>query len=605
MAGIDYSIPGQFKGIQLESPMNQMAQAMQLRNLQESSQMNALKAQEYRRSLESRNKLARIYADPSLKPGSDEQLLRIQQEVPEEYEGAATRALQRETLLSQKEQSAAAAEKHKFDLKQAAKKEELEAIDLRLKQFNEQFPAYSLRSEEDVEARIVAMANDEILGPLSTRFGSLGDIIARNKAEFKRDPRSYVAQMAGVSADKILAAADARDSEAYENYRLNEILAGQTPLDQDTYLKIQRGEQVARPPAPAAVPAVATEAAAAATPAAATEAAAVPGEDKMLPADVTTARRTGVEFLDLTAEQLYTLAAKTKDKNRSAALKAMADKIQAGFQKQIENQLPVFSQIDLKNETVIIKRDPATGKTTIVDRFAAGISPADQERLKNESTRIKQEHRRIQLEAQRVGLQTKRDALEAQKAARDADPAFQQRIAAARATGEALAKDQIKAQQALPSVIARGEESIRLIDDLIGKAPVKDKNGKTIVEGTKPHPGFETAVGATWLPGSRFVPGTSAADFQARFEQLQGASFLEAFETLKGGGQITEKEGEKATAAVNRMALAQSEAEFISAAREVQNILNTGIKNAKTRAKVAPAEQSPIRSEANAIIGIP
>ena len=595
MAGIDYSIPGQFKGIQLESPMNQMAQAMQLRNLQESSQMNALKAQEYRRSLESRNKLARIYADPNLKPGSDEQLLRIQQEVPEEYEGAATRALQRETLLSQKEQRAAAAEKHKFDLKQAAKKEERETIDLRLKQFNEQFPAYSIQSEQDVENRIVAMADDEILGPLSTRFGPLKDTIARNKAEYRRNPRNYVARLSGVSADKILAAADARDREAYENYSLNETLAGRTPLDQDTYLKIQRGEQVARPPAPAAVPAAATEAAAApaaateaaaapaAAPAAATEAAAVPGEDKVLPADVTTARRTGVEFLDPTAEQLYTLAAKTKDKDRSAALKAMADKIQAGFQKQIENQLPVFSQIDLKNETVITKRDPATGKTTIVDRFAAGTSPADKERLKNESTRIKQENRRIQLEARRVSLQTKRDALEAQKAARQADPEFQQKMASARATGEATAKDAVKAQAILPSVILRGEEGIRLIDELVGKAPVKDKNGKIIVEGTKPHPGFETAVGATWLPGARFIPGTDAANFQSRFDQIKGSAFLEAFEILKGGGAITNVEGEKGTAAINRMALAQDEAEFIAAARDVQNIMISGIKKAKAR----------------------
>ena len=606
MAGIDYTIPGQFKGIQLESPMNQMAQAMQLRNLQESSQMNALKAQEYRRSLESRNKLARIYADPNLKPGSDEQLLRIQQEVPEEYEGAATRALQRETLLSQKEQRGAAAEKHKFDIEQAKKKEERETIDIRLKQFNEQFPAYSIQSEQDVEDRIVAMANDEMLGPISTRFGSLGDIIARNKAEFKRDPRSYVAQMAGVSADKILAAADARDKEAYDNYSLNETLAGRTPLDQDTYLKIQRGEQVARPPAPAAVPAAATEAAAA--PAAATEAAAVPGEDKMLPADVTTARRTGVEFLDPTAEQLYTLAAKTKDKDRSAALRAMADKIQAGFQKQIENQLPVFSQIDLKNETVITKRDPATGKTTIVDRFAAGISPADKERLKNESTRIKQENRRIQLEAQRVGLQTKRDALEAQKAARDADPAYQQRMASARATGEATAKDAVKAQAILPSVILRGEEGIRLIDELVGKAPVKDKNGKIIVEGTKPHPGFETAVGATWLPGARFIPGTDAANFQSRFDQIKGAAFLEAFEILKGGGAITNVEGEKGTAAINRMALAQDEDEFIAAARDVQNIMISGIKKAKTRLGGGStggvnAPKSDVRSKADAILG--
>lgn len=115
MAGIDYTIPGQIKSIQLDSPMNAMAQAMQLRNMQESSEMNALKRQEYARGVEQKNKLARIYADTSLKPGSEEQLLRIQQEVPEEYESAATRALQRESILSQKEQRAAEAEKRQFE----------------------------------------------------------------------------------------------------------------------------------------------------------------------------------------------------------------------------------------------------------------------------------------------------------------------------------------------------------------------------------------------------------------------------------------------------------------------------------------------------------
>ena len=71
MAGIDYTIPGQFKGIQLESPMNQMAQAMQLRGLQEASQMNALRAQEYelktREAQEmsrQRNALAQYLANP-------------------------------------------------------------------------------------------------------------------------------------------------------------------------------------------------------------------------------------------------------------------------------------------------------------------------------------------------------------------------------------------------------------------------------------------------------------------------------------------------------------------------------------------------------------
>lgn len=203
-----------------------------------------------------------------------------------------------------------------------------------------------------------------------------------------------------------------------------------------------------------------------------------------------------------------------------------------------------------------------------------------------ERQRIQQDAKRLQLEARRVNADEKRLALSEQNAKRDADPEFQRRMAAARATGEATAKDEVKARQTLPGVILRGEEGIRLIDSLVGKAPVKDKNGKVIEKGTAPHPGFETAVGATWLPGSRFVPGTDAADFQARFEQLKGASFLEAFETLKGGGAITNIEGEKGTAAINRMALAQSEKEFVDAARDVQRIMDTGIKRARSRASM-------------------
>ena len=117
MAQIDPSIAMGFRPIQIESPVNQMAAISQLQNAQQQQQMNALKMQEYERGLQSRNKLARIYADPTLKPGSPEQLLRIQQEVPDEYEGAATRALQRENILSQKEQREAEAEKRQFESK--------------------------------------------------------------------------------------------------------------------------------------------------------------------------------------------------------------------------------------------------------------------------------------------------------------------------------------------------------------------------------------------------------------------------------------------------------------------------------------------------------
>jgi hypothetical protein len=63
MAGIDYSIPGQIKSIQVESPINAMSQALQLRGLYDTSQMNALKLEEARRDAQERNALAKL--DPT------------------------------------------------------------------------------------------------------------------------------------------------------------------------------------------------------------------------------------------------------------------------------------------------------------------------------------------------------------------------------------------------------------------------------------------------------------------------------------------------------------------------------------------------------------
>ncbi len=198
---------------------------------------------------------------------------------------------------------------------------------------------------------------------------------------------------------------------------------------------------------------------------------------------------------------------------------------------------------------------------------------------------------RIRLEGQRLGLEGRRVKVLEENLRRDADPAFQQRMAAAKATGEAVAKGDVAAQQALPKILNRAEEGLRLIDEMIGKQEVRDASGKVIQAATKPHPGFQDAVGATWKPGARLVPGTNAADFQARFDQIKGASFLEAFESLKGGGAITEKEGAKATDAINRMALAQSEGEFISAARDLQEVVRKGVANAQRKAAggAAPA----------------
>jgi hypothetical protein len=68
------------------------------------------------------------------------------------------------------------------------------------------------------------------------------------------------------------------------------------------------------------------------------------------------------------------------------------------------------------------------------------------------------------------------------------------------------------------------------------------------------------------------IPGTPMYDFSTKVKQLQGKAFLQAFESLKGGGQITEIEGKKATEAIARLDAAQSEESFREALKELRDI---------------------------------
>lgn len=252
-----------------------------------------------------------------------------------------------------------------------------------------------------------------------------------------------------------------------------------------------------------------------------------------------------------------------------------------GTEKFMELNKPQLSTTDVGGEVVSRTFAPLTGELKTIGTQKKTMAPGEAERIRNEGLRI--------------GLEGRRVAVLEENARREADPAFQQRMGAARATGEAIAKGDVAAVQALPKVISRAEEGVRLIDELIGKRDSKTgalldvetvdpRTGKTVKVKSKPHPGFQNAVGATWLPGARFIPGTDAAGFMSRFDQIKGASFLEAFESLKGGGAITEKEGAKATDAINRMSTSTDEKEFIRAAMDLQDVIRKGVQNAQTRA---------------------
>ena len=252
--------------------------------------------------------------------------------------------------------------------------------------------------------------------------------------------------------------------------------------------------------------------------------------------------------------------------NTPGGLARLINESKLGTEKFMELNKPQLSTTDLGGQVVSRTFAPLTGELKTIGTEKKTMAPGEAERIRNEGLRI--------------GLEGRRVAVLEENARREADSAFQQRIGAARATGEAIAKGDVAAVQALPKIIGRAEEGVRLIDELIGK---RDSKGR-LIEGSKPHPGFENAVGATWLPGARFIPGTDAAGFMSRFDQIKGASFLEAFESLKGGGAITEKEGQKGTDAINRMSTSTDEKEFVRAALDLQDVIRKGVENAQKRA---------------------
>ena len=152
-----------------------------------------------------------------------------------------------------------------------------------------------------------------------------------------------------------------------------------------------------------------------------------------------------------------------------------------------------------------------------------------------------------------------------------ADPTLQGRIAGAKTGAQTEAKMATEARIEAPKAIAQAEEAIKLVDDLLVA------------------PGFKQAVGGSRLVGIQKIPGTAAKDFDIRLDQLKGKQFLQAFESLKGGGAITEVEGKKATDAIARMDAAGSEAEFTKAAREFQSVIRSGMERAKKAQGGAPS----------------
>jgi len=154
---------------------------------------------------------------------------------------------------------------------------------------------------------------------------------------------------------------------------------------------------------------------------------------------------------------------------------------------------------------------------------------------------------------------------------------------AAKADSEKSARS---AASDLPVIEDKANYALNLLDTMVGS-----EDGKV-----KPHKGFDNYIG-TWTGEYQAkIPGSQAADFKTYHDQVKGTAFLEAFESLKGGGQITQIEGDKATAAITRMDRAQSREEYTKAARELQGIIRQGLKRARDKAKQPSGNRPPLDS---------
>lgn len=134
-----------------------------------------------------------------------------------------------------------------------------------------------------------------------------------------------------------------------------------------------------------------------------------------------------------------------------------------------------------------------------------------------------------------------------------------------------------EAIQQLPVTIAKADQTIATIDKALQ------------------HPGRGTGTGlSSVLDPRNYLPGTDAADFQAVQKQLAGRAFLEAFESLKGGGQITEIEGQKAQEAIARLNTSQSDEAYAEALLELRGIVEAGKRRAMETAKGAGVDTTTI-----------
>lgn len=110
---------------------------------------------------------------------------------------------------------------------------------------------------------------------------------------------------------------------------------------------------------------------------------------------------------------------------------------------------------------------------------------------------------------------------------------------------------------------------------------IKNKTGDGLTEDVKAIVGYKNPFsGAIPFTDDPLMPGlpkvwsgSKAASGRAKVRQAQGQVFLEAYESLRGAGALTNVEGQKGEQAKARLDAAQDEASFLQAINELEDVL--------------------------------
>lgn len=158
----------------------------------------------------------------------------------------------------------------------------------------------------------------------------------------------------------------------------------------------------------------------------------------------------------------------------------------------------------------------------------------------------------------------------------DAEAAAERAKAAAKAEGTATGEATGKNAMDLPRVEQNTQQALDVIKKL------------------RAHPGLQYITGL--YSKAPIVPNTQQAAADSLAKQVQGQTFLQAYQTLRGGGQITEIEGEKATAAIASLQRAQSTEDYQSALDDLSEVLTRGLMRAREQAGKTPNPSGETKS---------